>query len=62
MHEEHHLEIRERMAARRVLSASRSLCQSQGLPWEVLTVVGDVVFLVLGLSTGIVYAVLHFTV
>jgi len=57
-HEKHHLEIREWMVAHGALSASQSLSLSlvQGPPWEVLTVVGDVVFLVLGLSIGIIYA------
>src|SRR6266702_4458490 len=48
--EKRRLEIRERIAAGGAPSASRSL--SQGPPWEVLAMVGGVVFLVLGLSIG----------
>ena len=59
--EKRRLENCERMAARRALSALHSLSLCQGPPWEVLTVVEEEVFLVLGLSIGIVYTVLHFT-
>src|SRR6266702_1428728 len=55
------LENCERMAARGALSALHSLSLCQGLPWEVLTVVEEEVFLSLGLSIGIVYTVLHLT-
>ena len=53
------VEIRERIAAGGAPTASRS--SSQGPPWDVLVVIGGGVFLVLGLSFGIVFAVLHFT-
>ncbi|KAH9011732.1 isoprenoid synthase domain-containing protein [Lactarius hengduanensis] len=52
------LGIRERIAAGG--SPSTSLSSNQGPPWEVLGVVGGAVFLVLGLSLGIVYLVLYF--
>lgn len=56
------LEIRERIAAGGTPTASRSSSlNNQGPPWEVLALVGCVVFLVLGLSISSVYAVLHFT-
>jgi farnesyl-diphosphate farnesyltransferase len=55
------LEIRERIAAGGTPTASRNLSLNQGPPWEVLALVGGVVFLVLGLSISSVYVVLHFT-
>lgn len=57
------LEIRERIAAGGTPAASQSLSlnQNQGPPWEVLAMVGGAVFLILGLSIGSVYVVLHLT-
>lgn len=52
------VEMRERIASGRAPAASSA---SQGPPWDVLLMVGGGVFVVLGFSFAIVFAVLHFT-
>lgn len=56
--EKRRLEIRMRGGNDTVAA---SVPQNQGPPWEVLLFVGGAVFLILGLSMGIVFAVLYFT-
>lgn len=59
------LEIRGRVAGNGGQNvaplAPSAAVQNQGPPWEVLAFVGGAVFLIIGLSFGIVLAILHFT-